>query len=115
MIYEFRTYHYAPDKFPTYRPWALEHAEPYFREVFDLEGFWTSIEAAPQVLDEPLDHLGAANVAWVLRWQNMDERNQKMAEVFQSQECADIFKRLPGGFDHYLRRDARFMESLVAA
>jgi hypothetical protein len=113
VIYEFRTYHYSPDKFSTYRQWALDQAVPYFQEVFELEGFWTSLDIDPQVLDEPLDHLGAANITWVLRWENMEQRDTKMAEVFQSKEWAGIFERLPGGFEHYLRREARFMESLV--
>jgi hypothetical protein len=36
-----------------------------------------------------------------------------MAEVFTSEQWEQVFAQLPGGFDNYLRREARFAESVA--
>lgn len=112
MLYEIRTYHYRPEQLETYRDWASKHAVPFLKASFDLVGFWIDSGEPAEVLDEPLDKLGPANITWILRWQDMDERNRQMQAVFSSPEWDAVFAELPGGFEHYLRREARFSQAL---
>jgi hypothetical protein len=42
----------------------------------------------------------------------MAQRESEFEATLASPEWADIFSRVPGGLDSYLRREARFMEEL---
>jgi hypothetical protein len=112
VLVEIRNYHYRPQELSIYKKWAQVHAVPYLKQQLDLVGFWIDNGEPPEVLDEPLDQLGPANITWIIQWQDMDERNQRMQVVFGSLEWQKIFEKLPGGFEHYLRREARFSEAL---
>lgn len=112
MLVEIRNYHYRPEALEIYRQWAREHALPFLKQQFDLVGFWIDNGLPAEILDTPLDHLGSANVTWILRWQDMEQRDKQMLQVFQSLEWEEIFARLPDGFENYLRREARFAEAL---
>ncbi len=112
MLVEIRSYHYRSQELSNYRQWARDHALPYLKQQFDLVGFWIDNGEPAEVLDEPLDKLGPANITWIIQWQDMDQRNGRMQAVFESPEWQKIFEKLPGGFEHYLRREARFCEAL---
>jgi hypothetical protein len=112
VLVEIWNYHYRPQELANYRKWAHVHALPYLRQQFDLVGFWIDNGEAPEVLGEPLDQLGPANITWIIQWQDMGERNQRMQAIFTSLEWQKIFEKLPGGFENYLRREARFTEAL---
>ena len=55
----------------------------------DLVGFWIDNGKAAEVLDEPLDHLGAASITWIIRWRTMVQRNARVEEVFTCTQCLD--------------------------
>ena len=112
MLVEIRDYHYQSQELGKYRQWASDHAVPYLKQQFDLVGFWIDSGKPPEVLGEPLDLLGPANITWIIQWKNMEERKERMQAVFGSLEWLEVFENLPGGFEHYLRRDARVTEAL---
>jgi hypothetical protein len=113
MFVEIRSYHYRPEALAAYKHWASEFAVPHLDSKLDLLGFWIDSGQDSEVLDEPLDELGAANITWIIRWQSMAQRNERMTEVFTSEQWEQIFAQLPGGLDNYLRREARFAESVA--
>ncbi len=113
MIYEIRNYHFAPDRFDAYKAWARSKALPYLKRKLNLIGFWTNTATNPEVLGEQKDPLGTANITWILAWNSMAERNDTMAKTFGSEEWKAIFADVPGGIDSYLRREAKFTESLT--
>ncbi|MEH6589739.1 MAG: hypothetical protein V7746_05765 [Halioglobus sp.] len=113
MFVEIRSYHYRPDALAAYKQWATEFAVPYLNEQLDLVGFWIDSGQSPEVLDAPLDALGTANVTWIIRWHSMAQREERMTEVFTSEQWEQVFAQLPGGLDNYLRREGRFAESVA--
>ena len=112
MIYEIRNYHFEPSRFEEYKTWAKEQALPFLRKELELVGFWTKTPDPVEVLGVQTDDLGSANITWIIRWKDMEQRNQRMGEVFTSDAWAQIFKSVPGGLDSYLRRESRFAEEL---
>ncbi len=111
MTYEIRNYHYEPKLMKEYREWASKRALPYIRENMDLVGFWVNVDEAPQIGGKPLDELGSATVTWIIRWEDMDQRNAVMGKVFGSSEWREIMKDNPGQ-ENYHRTEAKFAESL---
>ncbi len=109
---EIRNYHIAADSYPAYKVWANAIAVPYLKQHLPIIGFWLNTDGEVEVLGEPMDSMGPANVSWVLKWQNMDERNEKMAAAFSGEEWDKVFAELEGGFDIYLRRETRFCEAV---
>ena len=112
MLFEIRNYHFRPELLDAYREWASEHAVPFLKKELDVVGFWINSEDEPEVLGEPHDELGTANVTWVLRWNDLAQRNETMARVFASEAWVEIFSKVPGGLDSYLRRESKFAEAL---
>ncbi len=111
MIYEIRNYHYEPTLIKEYKEWASKLALPYLREHLDVVGFWVNIEQDPEVDGKPLDDLGSATVTWIIRWDDMDKRNEVMRTAFASSEWQEIMKNNPGQ-ENYHRTEARFAEAL---
>ena len=113
MIYEVRDYHIRPDSLEVYRSWARTHAHPYLFSVLDVAGFWINISEEPQISGVSRDVLGPSNVTWVIRWNDMAQRDAEFRRIFSSPSWLEIFAMLPGGSDNYLRIQAKFAEALA--
>jgi hypothetical protein len=113
MLYEIRNYHIRPDSFAAYKQWAKSVAIPHLATKLDLVGFWINTADAAEVRGEAQDARGAANVTWILRWPDKATRDATMATAFVGPEWEAVFAQLPGGFDNYLRTEAKFAEALV--
>lgn len=114
-IFEIRNYHFRPDLLAAYRAWANDEAIPYLGRHVDIVGFWFGTDVPAEVSGAPLDDLGSANVTWIIRWDDMEQRAEGMAATFSTEEWADIYSRVPGGRESYLRIEARFMETAERA
>jgi NIPSNAP protein len=112
MIFEIRNYHFHPARFAAYKEWARGEAIPYLARELDLVGFWANADAAPELRGHPHDELGTANLTWIIRWRDLDQRNEVLPRVFATPEWEDIFSRVPGGLASYLRIEAKFAEAL---
>jgi hypothetical protein len=113
MIFEIRNYHFDPALFTEYKEWAKTEAVPYLSERLDVLGFWVGTNDPPEVRGEPLDKLGSANVTWIIRWKDLANRNEVLPQVLTSPQWKGIFSRVPGGGASYIRREARFADSLL--
>ena len=111
MIYEIRNYYFEPTLIDAYEKWVTTLALPYMRKHLDLVGFWINIDEPPQVTGKPLDELGSACITWVIRWKDLEARNDGMAEVFGADEWNEIMEGHPGR-EHYLRIEAKFARAL---
>ncbi len=111
-IYEIRNYHFEPTHLADYKSWIEKEALPYISQRVDVVGFWIESSDSPEISGEPLDELGSANVTWIIRWESMEARNQERPAVFSTDEWKDIFSRVPGGPESYLRIEARFATSV---
>src|SRR6266481_4850202 len=65
---------------------------------------------APEVNGAPQDHLGTANVTWIIRWRDLAQRNEVLPRVLSSPVWQDIFSRVPEGPASYLRIEAKFAD-----
>ena len=113
MIYEIRNYHFRPDLIDAYKAWAKNDAMPYLGTQMDVVGFWVATADPPEILGAPTDHLGTANVTWIIRWRNVAQRHEAWARILASPEWSDVFSRVPEGLPSYLRIEAKFAESLM--
>ena len=112
MIFEIRNYHFDPARFDAYKEWGEQEAIPYLARELDLVGFWVSAQDEAEVIGRPRDELGTANVTWIIRWRDREQRNEVMPQLFASPEWEDIFSRVPGGIPSYLRIESRFADAL---
>jgi len=71
MIYEIRNYHFRPDLIDAYKAWAKAEAIPHLASQLDVLGFWINSKDAHEVNGAPQDHLGTANVTWIIRWRDL--------------------------------------------
>jgi len=113
MLYEIRNYHIRPDRLEAYTHWAKTEAVPHLSKKLDLVGFWVNTAEAAQITGEPMDKLGSANVTWILRWRDKAQRDEVLPRTFSGAAWDDIFSRLAGGLDNYLRMEAKFTRSLT--
>ncbi len=112
MLYEIRNYHFNPDLFEDYKAWAKSEATPFLKDKLDIVGFWVESGIPAELNGEPLDALGSANITWIIRWQDMAQRESEFEATLTGPEWVDIFSRVPGGIDSYRRREAKFFEEL---
>lgn len=112
MLYEIRNYHIRPEGLEGYREWARTRAVPHLAKKLDLVGFWINTAEPSQITGAPLDALGSANVTWILRWNDMAQRNETVSTLFAQPEWQAIFAHLPGGLDNYLRMESKFAEAI---
>jgi hypothetical protein len=111
-MYEIRNYHFRPDLFEPYKAWAKTEAMPYLATQMDVVGFWVATSDTPEIIGAKLDHLGTANVTWIIRWRDLAQRNDVWNRVLASPEWGDIFSRVPEGLPSYLRIEAKFTEAM---
>jgi hypothetical protein len=114
MIFEIRNYHFNPALFKPYKQWVKSKAIQYLSSKLDILGFWFNTSDEPEVLGQPLDDLGSANVTWIIRWNDMEHRNSVLPVVLSSPEWESIFSKVPGGEESYLRVECKFAESLFS-
>ena len=81
------------------------------REKLDLVGFWTTVDEPAQVNGKALDELGSATVTWIIRWADIETRNEQMGKIFATEAWSEIMKTNPGA-EHYHRIEAKFAEEL---
>jgi hypothetical protein len=113
MIYEIRNYHFRPDLIDAYKAWAKAEAIPHLVSQLDVVGFWINSNDTPEVNGAPLDHLGTANVTWIIRWRDLAQRNEVLPRLVSSPPWQDIYARVPGGRASYLRSEAKFADALM--
>ena len=111
MIDEIRNYHYDPAKFEAYKKWAIDEAVPFLKANLDIVGFWMDSGEPPELsgprkMELPL---GSANITWIIRWNNMQERAEGHARVFQSKGWLDVWSHHPDQ-NGYLQMEAKFHE-----
>lgn len=111
-MFEIRNYHIDPDHFSGYQDWAKTYAVPFLKGELNIIGFWVNSEETAEAIGDTLDPLGAANVTWIIQWQNREQRDARMEQVFTSAGWEEIFAKLSGGLDIYLRREEKFVEAL---
>ncbi len=112
MIFEIRNYHFDPSRFEEYKQWAEERAVPYLKANLDILGFWVSTNISPEVNGAPQDELGSANVTWIIRWRDTEERDERFRKVLSSPEWQAIFEHVPGGPASYLRTESKLATEL---
>ncbi len=113
MLYEVRSYHFRPDLLEAYKAWAKAEAIPYLGSRIEVLGFWVNTTDAPEINGEPMDKLGPANVTWIIKWRDLEHRNNDLPAALSSPEWVDLFSRVPGGMASYLRTEAKFTEALL--
>lgn len=107
-LYEIRDYHYRRDRMDEYREWAGE-ASQTLGERFHLVGFWVDIGIPARISgSDPMElpH-GSANVTWIIRWDDMAQRDAAWEALWQDPTWKDCWERHPG-FDGYLHMSVRF-------
>jgi len=109
MIDEIRNYHYDPGKFAAYREWAISEAVPFLKANLNVVGFWLDSGEPPEISGQnPMDlPLGSANVTWIIRWEDMEDRARGHAEVLQGEGWRDIWSRHPDT-NGYRQMEAKF-------
>lgn len=109
-LYEIRDYHYRRDRFDAYRSWARE-ASRVLHDRMDVLGFWVDVGIPSQTLgSDPMDlpH-GSPNVTWIIRWDDMDQREAGWEALWNDSEWAAVWDEHPG-FEGYLHMSVRFLE-----
>ncbi len=113
MIYEVRDYHYRPDIIDRYKQWARE-AVVVLRDKLDVVGFWID-EATfkPEITGRaPVNSpIGAANVTWIIRWDNKEARDATMRTAFTGSAWDAVMAKHPDP-EGYLQISSRFMEAM---
>ena len=114
MILEIRDYHYRPDRVDDYRVWA-EQAVDFFGDRWDLVGWWMDSGEEPLLMGEdPMDlRHGLANITWMLRWDDREQREAEWAALREDPEWMKLRDQHPG-FDGYHQMAVRFMEEVGA-
>lgn len=113
MLFEIRSYHYDPDQWEAYKPWARAEAIPYLKAHWDIVGFWFDNGDTPEFggRDREPRKYGAANVTWIIRWQSMEQRNQAFKDLHESEEWRKIWSTHPDP-NGYLHAEIRFTEEV---
>ena len=85
MIYELRSYAINPDTWDDFRAWGLNRAFPVLFERFNLPlvGFFENVSVA-DIKDEAFNR--TVGVHWILAWDSVEERHQRMTELRASRE-----------------------------
>lgn len=108
-IYEFRDYHYRGD-LDEYKRW-WDDAMGTLRKHFDIVGVWFDSGIPARIAgSDPMDlpH-GSANVTWIIRWDDLPQREAGWEALGQDTEWIAAAERHPG-FDGYLHMSVRFLE-----
>lgn len=113
-LYEIRDYHYQRDRMDAYRTWT-EQALAVLQPKMDVVGWWIDAGEEPRIMgSEPMDlpH-GSANVTWMIRWDSIEQREERWDALWEEQDWLDVWEKHPG-FDGYLHMSVRFMDQVEA-
>jgi hypothetical protein len=72
---------FPADLIDAYKAWAKNEAIPHLASQLDVLGFWINSKDAPEVNGAPQDHLGTANVTWIIRWRDLAQRNEVLPRI----------------------------------
>jgi hypothetical protein len=114
MIYEIRNYWYDPNYFEEYKKWSTEKASPFFRSRWDVVGVWID-KGIPAKYGGSLpkdDSITPANMTWIIRWKDMEQRDKAWEDVAKTKEWGELFSDVPGGSKSYLRTEAKFFAAI---
>ena len=108
-VYEIRDYHYRSERMDAYRDWAALATE-VLGDRMDLVGFWVDVGIPGKVMgSDPMDLThGPANVTWIIRWENMEQRETEWDALWKDPEWSAVWAVHPG-FDDYLHMSVRFL------
>lgn len=110
-LYEIRDYHWEGD-FDAYKEWWIEGLEVLGAKM-DVVGVWfdSGTETRISGVDPmPLPH-GSANVTWIVRWNDLEQRDAVWDALQTDAAWMACAERHPG-FDGYLNMSVRFMERM---
>jgi len=113
MIYEIRDYHYRRDIFDAYVKWA-EAAVVVLRDKLDVVGFWVDEGEFEQEVagsDPQTSSIGSANVTWIIRWEDMEQRGEVMKTAFAGDAWEAVMAQHPDA-NGYLQLASRFMKEM---
>jgi len=108
-LFEIRDYHYSGDM-DAYKEWWKEGLEVLGARM-DIQGLWyDSGEPARIAGAEPMESPhGSANVTWIIRWDDIEQREAVWNGLQDDAEWIACAERHPG-FDGYLNMSVRFMD-----
>lgn len=108
-IYEIRDYHYRPERMDEYRDWAAK-AAPVLRDRMDVLGFWVDVGIPGQITgSDPMKlRLGSANVTWIIRWDDMNQREAGWEALWVDPDWTAIWEEHPG-YQDYLHMSVRYL------
>ena len=113
-MFEIRNYHFEPSLFDEYKPWAESGAVPFLKKKMDIVGFWVTNDEPPEIAG-PLadkDGIGPSNITWIIRWDDMAQRDRIWAEVRSHPEWTEFFTKVPGGRQSYLKTEVKFADEI---
>lgn len=108
-VYEIRDYHYRPERMNEYRKWAAEAAK-VLHDRLDVLGFWVDVGIPSEIMgSDPMDlpH-GSANVTWIIRWDDMDQRQAGWEALWKDAGWRAAWEEHPG-FEDYLHMSVRYL------
>ncbi len=110
-LYEFRHYHYRGD-LDEYRQWWLTPIE-VLRVHLDIVGVWIDSGIDSRIAGSAPTDLphGSANVTWVIRWDDLAQREAGWEALGQDPAWTDAAERHPG-FDRYLHMSIRLLNHI---
>ena len=108
-VYEIRDYHYRSGRMDAYRDWA-RLATKVLGDRMDLVGFWVDVGIPGNVMgSDPMDLThGPPNVTWIIRWENMEQRETVWDALWEDPEWSAVWADHPG-YDDYLHMSVRFL------
>jgi hypothetical protein len=51
-------------------------------------------------------------MTWIIRWKDMEHRDEAWEEIAKTKEWEELFSTVPGGSKSYLRTEVKFAESI---
>lgn len=112
-LYEIRDYHFEPERIDEYRDWAEEAAAVLGEGLLDLVGWWVDSGIPPRVQGaDPMEpRHGYPNVTWIIRWDDLGQRDAGWSAMWEDEGWQECWARHPGP-EGYLHMTSRFMHQV---
>ena len=113
-MFEIRNYHFEPSLFDEYRPWAESGIVPFLKKKMDIVGFWITNDEPPKIKGQigDIENTRPANITWIIRWDDMAQRDRVWAEVSSHPEWNEFFTAVPGTKQSYLKTEVKFADEI---